>query len=392
MRREIERHGESTMTVAKRFAQMPCNQEDISMTSKAELKEEADTFDEGDSEQPIPPPDIVAYNELRSCADLVRMHSSGKLELQPDFQRDVVWKQDDQSRFIDSLVKQLPIPSMCFSLDYKTQRWKVIDGLQRMSSIVKFLSASEWRLSNLTDIHPALRGKRNSDLRNGAEEQQRLYTRVEDVSIPVTVIRCDYTQRSHMLYLFTIFHRLNSGGVRLTNQEIRNCIYSGSFNDDLKAFDHADINWQTVKRKIWGKMDRFRSVEVLLRMLAFADRSDQYDGNLARFLNEYMHEKAEDPPPPGKLRSELAAVTEQANRVLAAVASRKLPLLLVEALLVALYVHRSKLPNRSTQELIVAYKEMVSRPSFADSAKYAVSSIPNVTTRLNTAADAFASK
>ena len=129
----------------------------IDMTTKAELQEEADTFEAADAEQPIPPPDIVAYNELRSCADLVRMHSSGKLELQPDFQRDVVWKQDDQSRFIDSLVKQLPIPSMCFSLDYKTQRWKVIDGLQRMSSIVKFLSKIEWRLSNLNDIHTALR-------------------------------------------------------------------------------------------------------------------------------------------------------------------------------------------------------------------------------------------
>jgi hypothetical protein len=360
------------------------------MTNKAELKEEADTFDEGDSEQPIPPPDIVAYNELRSCADLVRMHASGKLELQPDFQRDVVWKQDDQSRFIDSLVKQLPIPSMCFSLDYKTQRWKVIDGLQRMSSIVKFLSPSEWRLSNLSDIHPALRGKRNSDLRSGTEDQQRLYTRVEDVSIPVTVIRCDYTQRAHMLYLFTIFHRLNSGGVRLTNQEIRNCIYSGSFNDELKAFDHEDSNWRTVNRRIWGKMDRFRSVEVLLRMLAFADRSDQYDGNLARFLNDYMHEKSDNPPLPNVLRAELAAVAERANRVLAAVTSKKLPLLLVEALLVALYVHRSSLPDRTTQQLIEAYKEMVRHPSFSDSARYAVSSLPNVSMRLNTAVDAFA--
>jgi len=70
---------------------------------------------------------------LRSCADLLRMHSSGKLEIQPDFQRDVVWKPDEQARFIDSLVKQLPIPSMCFSLDYQTQKWKVIDGLEVLS-------------------------------------------------------------------------------------------------------------------------------------------------------------------------------------------------------------------------------------------------------------------
>lgn len=362
------------------------------MSIKEEQKQEAESFEAGDSEQPIPPPDIVAYNELRSCADLVRMHSSGKLELQPDFQREVVWRQDDQSRFIDSLVKQLPIPSMCFSLDYKTQRWKVIDGLQRMSSIVKFLSPAEWRLSNLPDIHPALRSKRNADLRNGTDEQKRLYTRVEDVSIPVTVIRCDYTQRSHMLYLFTIFHRLNSGGVRLTNQEIRNCIYSGDFNDDLKAFDHENLNWQYIKRRIWGSMDRFRSVEVLLRVLAFGDRRKQYDGNLAKFLNTYMHDKAGTPDVAGELTAKLELVAARARTVLSSVAQKKLPLLVMEALLVALYSHRDGLAERPDGELIEAYQQMLARPSFAEGARYAVASVSNVTQRLDAAVGAFAQK
>ncbi|BCM07219.1 DUF262 domain-containing protein [Ralstonia pseudosolanacearum] len=363
------------------------------MSNKEELIQEAKTFEEGDSEQPIPPPDIVAYNELRSCADLVRMHASGKLELQPDFQRDIVWKQDDQSRFIDSLVKQLPIPSMCFSLDYKTQRWKVIDGLQRMSSIVKFLSPTDWRLSNLPDIHSSLRSMRNSDLRQGNDEQMRLYTRVEDVSIPVTVIRCDYTQRSHMLYLFTIFHRLNSGGVRLTNQEIRNCIYSGPFNDEIKSFDHGDQNWRVVKRLIWGSMDRFRSVEVLLRVLAFGDRRAQYDGNLAKFLNSYMHDKTEAPGVVGELGEVLANIAARAKAVLAAAGQRtKLPLLVMEALLVALYSDRDNLAGRTDADLVDAYKAMLAHPSFAESARYAVSSVSNVTQRLDAAVNAFMPK
>jgi uncharacterized protein with ParB-like and HNH nuclease domain len=68
------------------------------------------------------------------------MHTQGILEIQPEFQREIVWKNPDQTRFIDSLVKQLPIPSMCFSLDYKAQKWQVIDGLQRMATIIRFLS------------------------------------------------------------------------------------------------------------------------------------------------------------------------------------------------------------------------------------------------------------
>lgn len=359
------------------------------MSIKEEQRQEADTFEAGDSEQPIPPPDIVAYNELRSCADLVRMQSTGKLELQPDFQREVVWKQDDQSRFIDSLVKQLPIPSMCFSLDYKTQRWKVIDGLQRMSSIVKFLSPTDWRLSNLQDIHPSLRSKRNVDLRQGTEEQKRLYTRVEDVSIPITVIRCDYTQRAHMLYLFTIFHRLNSGGVRLTNQEIRNCIYSGKFNDEIKAFDHEDLNWKYIKKRVWGSMDRFRSVEVLLRVLAFGDQRTLYAGNLAKFLNVYMHDKSESPDAEGDVTAKLRLVAMRAKTVLASVHQTKRPLMVIEALLVALYSHLDGLAERSDEQLIEAYEEMLNRPSFAEGARYAVSSVDNVTKRLEAAVEAF---
>lgn len=361
------------------------------MSDRDSIAEAEATFEQEDSEQPIPPADIVAYNELRSCADLFRMHASGKLEIQPDFQRDVVWKQDDQSRFIDSLVKQLPIPSMCFSLDYKTQRWKVIDGLQRMSSIIRFLSTSEWRLSDLSDIHPKLRGKKNSDLRHGDEEQKRLFALVEDVSIPVTVIRCDYTQRGHMLYLFTIFHRLNSGGVRLTNQEIRNCIYTGPFNDLLKSFDASNPDWKIVKRRIWGSMDRFRSIEVLLRVLAFTDQREGYDGNLARFLNVYMHRHANDGEVPlADLEARLKMLAAKSRAALSIEPQRKLPLLLVEALLVAMHAQGERLAELTEKDVAQAYKSMRAQPSFVESARYAVTSADNVKTRLNAAVASFA--
>ncbi len=361
------------------------------MTDKQELAEEAATFEQEDSQEAIPPAEIVAYNELRSCADLVRMHGTGKLELQPDFQREVVWKNDDQSRFIDSLVKQLPIPSMCFSLDYKLGRWKVIDGLQRMSSIIRFLSMPEWRLSDLKDIHPTLRRAKNSDLRRGDEVQKQLFARVEDVSIPVTVIRCDYSKKSHMLYLFTIFHRLNSGGVRLTNQEIRNGLYSGGFNDALKRFDKDSADWRIVKRRIWGSMERYRSVEVLLRVLAFGENRDAYDGNLSRFLNDYMHVKTEEHvrgDGADDLSTALSVVVGRARDALVAEHDRKLPLLVVEALLVALFVHRDV--PMTPRKLAEGYANMKTRPSFATGARYAVSSVENVKNRLTAAIEAFA--
>ncbi|GAB2878236.1 hypothetical protein GCM10027046_02790 [Uliginosibacterium flavum] len=235
-----------------------------------------------------PPPDIVVYNELRSCADLYRLYSKGQLEIKPDFQRDVVWKSPDKTRFIDSLMKQLPIPSMCFGYDNSTAKWIVIDGLQRMSSIVEFLDPkSEWKLSKLPDIDPKIAGERVSALRDATSPLHVMYERVENLTLPVTVLRCDFSSGEHMEYLFKIFHRLNAGGIRLTNQEIRNCIYSGDFNSMLMTLDDTP-NWIEAKKYITGRKDRFRSVELILRIFAFQDNLESYNGNLTTFLNTFM--------------------------------------------------------------------------------------------------------
>ncbi len=363
-------------------------------TQTNELQAEEDqSFDAVDKDQPIPPSDIVAFNEQRSCADLFRMYVSGKLEIQPDFQRDVVWKHEEQSRFIDSLVKQLPIPSMCFSLDYKTQRWKVIDGLQRMSSIIKFLSEKTWPLANITDIHGSLKGRTNSDIKNGSEDDQRIYSAVEDVSIPITVIRCDYSKASHMSYLFTIFHRLNSGGVRLNNQEIRNCIYSGSFNDALKTFDSTDKEWGKVKKRIWGRMDRFKSVEVLLRLLALEENLHSYDGNLAKFLNDYMHsKKAMEVALVSSLQVKLATTMRLANRALLKLPSGKLPLTQIEALLVGIVRNFVTLEDVSDTNFEAMIKELNKTAAFSGGVRYGLASVENVTSRLDESIKVFATK
>lgn len=235
-----------------------------------------------------PPPNIVAFNELRSCADLFRLHEKEQIDIHPFFQRECVWTAPDQTRFIDSLVKQLPIPSMCFAFDYNTRKWIVIDGLQRMTAIVKFLNKNaNWTLSRLEDIDPNLSGKNSIDFHDEESPLHSYIERVENLTLPITVLRCDFSDESHMEYLFKIFHRLNAGGVRLNSQEIRNCIYSGSFNNMLIELD-KDANWVRLKSHINGKKDRFRSMELALRILAFSKSRDAYKGNLARFLNDFM--------------------------------------------------------------------------------------------------------
>ena len=257
-------------------------------------KLEEQTFYEDDHVE-VPPSDIVAYNELRSCADLFRMYKQGILDIQPEFQRDVVWKGPDQTRFIDSLIKSLPIPSMCFALDHKAQRWIVIDGLQRISTIVRFLDGGDWKLSDLEDVEPEIAGTLVASIKMPNSPLFHYYTRVENLSIPVTVLRCDFKKKSHMDYLFTIFHRLNTGGMKLNNQEIRNCIFGGEFNRLLKQLDLYPP-WRKLNKMSAKQSYRFTKQEIIVRFLAFHDKSSKYEGHLAKFLNDYMHDHQNGSP------------------------------------------------------------------------------------------------
>lgn len=360
------------------------------MTENDLKNEESQSFELHDQRDPIPPKDVVAYNEQRSCADLFRMYKNGKLEIQPDFQREVVWKQNERSRFIDSLVKQLPIPSMCFSLDPATQKWKVIDGLQRMSSIIAFLEDKDWQISSLDDIHPTLRGKTNTELRAGTDDQRKLFASVEDVTIPITVIRCNYNDPRHMSYLFTIFNRLNSGGVRLNNQEIRNCIYSGDFNNLLKSLDQNNSYWKEVKKRIWGSMDRFKSVEILLRSLAFSNNLDSYNGNLAGFLNDYMGQTSETSAEfLNSLKEKIEIMTKVASMILRRFVAGKKSVTFIEGLLVGLLANVDVIKSLSEDDLnayIIAKAEGFQQlPEFVNVQRYAVSNEQIVKGRLRSA-------
>jgi Protein of unknown function DUF262 len=229
----------------------------------------------------IPPSDVVVFNELRSCADLMRLYTENQLNITPDFQRNVVWTNSQQTRFIDSLGKQLPIPNICIAHDLSTKKRIVIDGLQRITSIIKFLDLTKnWKLTSLPDVDASLSGKSNNEIK---ETSPDVYSEIQNLSIPVTMIRCDLTKKNHNEYIFTIFHRLNTGGSKLNNQEIRNGVYGGDFNNLLKFLAKSA---GTIA--FFGKNLRFRNEEAILRFFSFHYFLDDYDGKLTGFLNDKM--------------------------------------------------------------------------------------------------------
>ena len=238
----------------------------------------------------IPPEDIVAFNESRSCADLYRLYKNAQLDVKPSFQRGIVWKNKEQSLFIDSLIKQLPIPSLCISLDVRTQKRLVIDGLQRIWSIIKFLGyeKEDWRLSDSADLDTRISGKAVSYI---SEHHKILFDKLENLTIPITVIRCDYSKSTHMDYLFQIFSRLNSGGNKLLNQEIRNCVFQGALNNLLLELARSEVWLKAVRTTVAAvNQARFGNEERILRFFAMYESRRIYKGNLSGFLNKFMDE------------------------------------------------------------------------------------------------------
>lgn len=338
------------------------------MNLQKKIEEQEDNLSYSIDTESVPPTDIVAYNELRSCADLFRMFNSGQLDINPAFQRELVWPLPSQTRFIDSLSKQLPIPSLCFAYDYPKEKWIVIDGLQRTNTLIHFLSDRDYKLSKLEDISPELSNRTNRELRDPESSGHKLYVRIQNVTLPVTVLRCDTSKKAHNDYLFTIFHRLNTGGMRLNNQEIRNCIYNGPFNDLLQELDQ-NPKWRRINRMKKGSAHRFSKQEIILRVFAFLDNVASYKGKLSRFLNDYMEKNKNLPP---RKISEKKRIFERTldiihDSVLPARGTLpKINIATLEALFVGIASNISNAENATPDRLKKKYKELLSHESFSE--------------------------
>lgn len=327
---------------------------------------ELETFQDEGNISELPPTDIIAYNELRSCADLYRMYSSGVLEIQPGYQREIVWKDNDQTRFIDSLIKKLPIPSMVFSYDYKNEKYQVVDGLQRLWSIILFLNKKDWTLATLNDIDPLISGQPVEKFFHKPSDLYKFGERVENYSLPVTILRCDYSKKSHQQYIFMIFHRLNRLGSKLNNQEIRNCIYGGSFNNLLKELN-SDKRWLEINKMKAPTGYRFVKEEIILRFFTFHDTYMKYDGHLADYLNNYMSDHMNAPP------DFLAAKRKLFNDTIEIISEKifegkklpKLSISILESLLVGISLNIDYLKKQTPTQTKAMYDKLLQKKQFS---------------------------
>jgi uncharacterized protein with ParB-like and HNH nuclease domain len=227
--------------------------------------------------------DVTSYGSDPEVEVLVSRLRRGDI-LIPPFQRDYVWRQPEASKFIESLLLGLPVPGVFFATEPESNKQLVIDGQQRLKTLLFFFDGyfnprpdeAKQRVFFLTKVQKPFEGKTYKTL----EENDRI--RLETSIIHATVVK-QTAPPAEDTSLYHIFERLNSGGRRLTDQEMRLALYHGSLIEKLKELNgHA--NW----RKIFGKIHtRLKDQELILRFFAMLYDRARYERPMGEFLNKY---------------------------------------------------------------------------------------------------------
>lgn len=235
---------------------------------------------EEDSEENIPfKYSISSYGADYPVDSLVKRIKNETIYV-PSFQRGYVWKLQEASRFIESLLLGLPVPGIFLSKEKETQKLLVIDGQQRLLTLLYFYDGifqptkREFALKN---VQPQFEAKTYKSL---LDEDRR---RLDDSILHATIIKQDEPSEDDSS-IYHIFERLNTGGITLKPQEIRSCIYHGEFNELLHILNNNQF-W----RSIFGEIDKnMRDQELILRFLALYFNGENYKLPMKGFLNEYM--------------------------------------------------------------------------------------------------------
>lgn len=212
------------------------------------------------------------------------------IDIAPEYQRHFVWDTQKQSQLIESLMLGIPVPSLYMATNTDST-WEVVDGVQRLMTIINFIGNE----GDIEGIHHKFKKLKISGLEklntiNGLIYQDlpksiQVMFLTRPLRITVLNDRSDFNVR------YDLFERLNTGGVTLHPQEIRNCVYLGEFNDFLKEcskkYEFRRVVKTTESAERSGSFE-----ELVLRFFAYYEYREYFEHSVKGFLNEYMEKKS----------------------------------------------------------------------------------------------------
>lgn len=302
----------------------------------------------------------------------------------PSFQRRFVWSQSHASKFIESLLMGLPVPGIFLYKEAGTNRSLVIDGQQRLRTLQSFYSGSfgEKRF-RLVGVREPWNGQTYNDL----DTSDRL--KLDDSIVHATIFTQD--EPSDVLdSVYFVFERINSGGIRLSPQEIRNCIAAGNFTEAVHELN-AEPEW----RQVFGGPEnkRAKDEELIIRFFAMYDDRSNYTRPLAQFLNRYAIEmnkatSAEIEIKKNLFRNVIAAVKQALNGK-AFRPERNLNAAVFDSAMVGIATRLASGRAMNSAELAAAYERLMGNQEYQRGWRRATADEENVKTRMEIAVKAF---
>lgn len=222
---------------------------------------------------------------------LIGMVEAGSIDIAPAYQRQFRWDNARRSQLIESLFLGIPVPSL-FMATNSDSTWELVDGLQRLCTLVQFAGSDKARellglgsplileeLEKLTSFS----GLGFMDL------PRNLQLHFEHRPMKIVTL----SDKSDRVVRFDLFERLNTGGISLTSQEIRACIYRGKYNDFLEKCASYEYFNEIVRLTERQGSDGTRE-ELVLRFFAFLNRYEKFEHSVVDFLNNYMQDSTKE--------------------------------------------------------------------------------------------------
>lgn len=234
---------------------------------------------------PFSTKDIKVTNVTLALSSLINRLNHEEIDLNPDFQRNaMLWDRKKMSRLIESILLKLPLPVFYFDVS-DPDKWIVVDGLQRLSTLKRFVVDKNLRLFNLEFL---------KELNNkNYEELDRSLKRVIDET---QVITYQIEAQTPKDVRYSIFNRINTGGLSLNTQEIRQALNQ---KGQAVSFLAELCNSETFKRVVGISPKRMADRELALRYIAFNLLKDDKIklADMSKFLDDAMEalDAIEDP-------------------------------------------------------------------------------------------------
>lgn len=234
---------------------------------------------------------VSSYGWDSDVEGLVNRLSRGDVYT-PGFQRGFVWTNPEKSRFIESLVLGLPVPTIFLAQDSDSKRLNIVDGQQRLKTLQQYLKGGfalsgkglQEDLSGCYYSTEVAKSKRSKTL-SEADARQLAYSVIHAIVIKPDPTDDDADKgHEYNRAVIQIFRRLNTSGRPLQHQEIRASVFHGSFDDCLR-----NLNENSDWRSLFGTVhSRMRDVEAILRFIALFEDWQNYRSAMPKFLDNFM--------------------------------------------------------------------------------------------------------